>query len=56
MLKELKSDQEWVRLHAITALDEAGAAAKPALEAVREAQKDSNEYVRRVAAHVLEKS
>jgi N-sulfoglucosamine sulfohydrolase len=56
MIRELKSDQEWVRLHAVTALDELGGAAKPAMEALREALKDSNEYVRRVATHALERS
>ncbi len=53
LVRELKSDQEWVRLHAALALDELGGKAGPAREALRAAARDANNYVRRVAEHAL---
>ncbi len=46
--RELGSTNEWVRLHAATALDELGIA-----EPLRPMLNDSNEYVKRVAEHAV---
>lgn len=44
------SNEEWVRLYAVTALDEIGELARPALPALKEALNDTqNKYVVRVA-------
>ncbi|MFP4500718.1 MAG: sulfatase-like hydrolase/transferase [Candidatus Hydrogenedentota bacterium] len=54
LIAELKSDAEWVRLHAATALDHVGEKARPAIPALREALEDKeNKYVVRVANHAL---
>jgi uncharacterized sulfatase len=53
LVRELHNSSEWVRLHAAIALDELGGKARPALDALRQAQKDANEYVRRVADHAV---
>jgi len=45
--KELASPNEWLRLRAAIALDELGVAS----EALRNAARDANDYVRRIAAH-----
>ena len=52
--EELQSPHEWVRLHAATALDEAGEAARPALHELQAALEDGeNKYVVRVANHAV---
>ncbi len=54
LIKELKSDAEWVRLHAATALDHLDEKARPAVPALREALEDKeNKYVVRVANRAL---
>jgi len=50
---ELASPREWVRLAAALALDESGAKARPAADALRRALEDKNNYVPRVARHAL---
>lgn len=48
------SDEQWVRLLAVTALDELGEAARPAMDALKQALGDEqNKYVVRVASHAL---
>ena len=52
--KDLKSQEEWVRLQAALELDTIGDKAMPAVEPLREALKDKhNKYVVRVANHTL---
>jgi uncharacterized sulfatase len=54
LIRELASDQEWVRLHAAIALDEIGPKARPAKAALEQAKDDQrNNYVQRVAEHAL---
>ncbi|MBN2023680.1 MAG: sulfatase-like hydrolase/transferase [Pirellulales bacterium] len=54
LLRELASDQEWVRLAAAGTLDDMGPLAADARDALREAaQRDPNGYVVRVAKHAL---
>lgn len=51
---ELQSPHEWIRLHAATALDDAGRAARPALHELQAALDDrENKYVVRVANHAV---
>jgi len=51
---EAESDNEWVRLYAVTALDELGETARPAAPALKEALRDrENKYVVRVAYRAL---
>ena len=54
LIRELKHENEWVRLHAALALDELGEKARPARAALQETLgvKDSG-YVARVAEHAL---
>jgi uncharacterized sulfatase len=47
--KELTNPNEWLRLRAAIALDELGVAS----EALRNAARDANDYVRRIAAHAF---
>jgi HEAT repeat protein len=49
----LKDANPWVRHSAALALDEMGMKAAPALEAIKAAQSDSNEYVVRVVQSIL---
>ncbi|MFQ3592723.1 MAG: sulfatase-like hydrolase/transferase [Gemmataceae bacterium] len=49
----LKDTNPWVRHQAALALDEMGKAALPALESLREARLDKNEYVVRVVETIL---
>jgi uncharacterized sulfatase len=51
---ELKGTDQYVRLQSAIALDEMGARAKPAAEALRAAVDDENQYVGRVATHALQ--
>jgi len=54
LIEELASDRQWVRLHAAIALDEIDEQARPAIPALKEALKDSqNKYVVRVANRAL---
>ena len=51
---ELQSEEEWIRLYAVTALDEAGELARPALPLLKDALKDThNKYVVRIANHAV---
>jgi len=51
---ELQSPHEWIRLHAVTALDEAREKARPALHELQAALEDrENKYVVRVANHAV---
>ena len=50
----MNSDDEWVRLQAVTALDEIGDLARPATSALKKALDDKhNKYVVRIANHTL---
>jgi uncharacterized sulfatase len=49
----LRDKSEWVRLQAANVLDRLGEGARPALDAMKTAAKDRNEYVRRVMEHAL---
>ena len=49
----LKDVNPWVRLQSIQVLDRLGDAARPALEALKAARADGNEYVVRVAEHAV---
>ncbi|MBI1895898.1 MAG: sulfatase-like hydrolase/transferase [Acidobacteria bacterium] len=49
----LGHEEEWVRLHAALALDDLGTLAAQAKPTLRNALKDSNNYVPRVAEHAL---
>lgn len=51
---ELKSGEQWVRLHAAIVLDEMGSVARSAIGPLQDALKDENDYVRRVAMHAVE--
>jgi len=54
LIRELQSEEEWVRLHAAIALDRIGEKARPAIPVLRQALKDThNKYVVRVANHAL---
>jgi len=54
LVGELKSPNEWVRLGAAIILVKIGEKARPAIEALQEAMKDTeNKYVVRVANHAL---
>jgi uncharacterized sulfatase len=53
LVRELRHENEWVRLQAAIVLDEMGPAAKPATAALQAAREDSNNYVPRVANHAL---
>jgi len=54
LISELRSRHEWVRLHAAIVLDSIGDKARPAIDALRAALKDTdNKYVVRVANHAL---
>ena len=54
LIRELKSEHQWVRLSAASALDEIGETARPAIPALREALADKeNKYVARIANHAL---
>ncbi len=51
---ELKSEHQWVRLHAAIALDGIGEKARPCIAALHEALTDQpNKYITRVANHTL---
>jgi uncharacterized sulfatase len=49
----LKHDNEWVRHAAIQGLDRMGKTARPALDDIKTATSDSNDFVKRVARHAL---
>ncbi|MFN7934233.1 MAG: sulfatase-like hydrolase/transferase [Bryobacteraceae bacterium] len=53
LIKELTHSDPWTRLAAAQALDELGDKARPALDALRQALKDENRYVARVANHAI---
>jgi len=54
LVRELKSEHQWVRLSAASALDAIGETARPAIPALREALADKeNKYVVRIANHAL---
>jgi N-sulfoglucosamine sulfohydrolase len=54
LIKELQSEEEWVRLHAAIALDRIGEKARPAIPVLKQALKDThNKYVVRVANHAI---
>lgn len=54
LAKEVLSEHEWIRLQAVTALDELGEAARPTQNLLRAALKDTdNKYVVRVANHAV---
>jgi N-sulfoglucosamine sulfohydrolase len=53
LIKAMKDDNPWVRLQAIQVLDRLGDAALPALDALKAARGDANEYVVRVAEHAV---
>jgi uncharacterized sulfatase len=53
LMRELRSDDEWVRLQAANILDLLGDAAKPALDIFRALLNDPNQYVVRVANHAV---
>jgi len=54
LIGELKNPNEWVRLGAAIILDKIGEKARPAIDALQEAMKDTeNKYVVRVANHAL---
>jgi uncharacterized sulfatase len=52
---ELKSPEEWVRLHAALALDALGEKARPAIPAMQTALASGHRYVARVVNHSLNK-
>jgi uncharacterized sulfatase len=54
LVEGLKDRNEWVRLQAINDLDRIDDEARPALQALKAALEDSNEYVGRVAEHTLQ--
>ena len=54
LIDAMGSDNEWVRLRAINALDRLDGRAAPAESALREALEDPNDYVVRVAEHAVE--
>jgi len=52
--KSLRSPEQWSRLHAAIALDEAGEQARPAIAALKESLKNQpNKYITRVANKAL---
>lgn len=54
LVHDLEGPEEWVRLQAALALDELGEKARPCVDALRAALKDTeNKYVVRVANHAL---
>jgi uncharacterized sulfatase len=54
LIENTTSELEWIRLQAVTALDEAGEKARPAMPALNMALDDrENKYVVRVAQHAL---
>lgn len=54
LIEEVQSKQEWVRLHAVTVLDEIGERARPAIPVLKESLQDThNKYVVRVANRAL---
>ncbi len=54
LVRELQSEEEWVRLHAAIVLDRIGEKARPAIPVLRQALKDThNKYVVRVVNHAL---
>jgi arylsulfatase A-like enzyme len=53
LIAELKSPNEYVRLAAVTVLDDIGEQARPALEAIEALKDDPNGYVKRVVEHAL---
>ncbi|MBM3726183.1 MAG: sulfatase [Acidobacteria bacterium] len=54
LVRELDGPNDFARLQAVQALDEMGAAARPARARIARLEKeDSNDYVRRVAGHAL---
>lgn len=54
LAREASSEHEWIRLQAVTALDEIGEAARPAVDILADAIKDvDNKYVVRVANHAV---
>jgi arylsulfatase A-like enzyme len=55
LVRGLKHENEWVRLHAATVLDVLGSKADPVRDAIKAASSDKNEYVRRVIEHAIGK-
>ena len=54
LVRELQSNNEWLRVQAATALDEIGENARPAISALEKALDDpNNKYVVRIASHTL---
>jgi arylsulfatase A-like enzyme len=53
LTRSLREGGDWVRLQAADVLDRLGEKARPAIEALREAEKDKNPYVQRIVAHAL---
>jgi uncharacterized sulfatase len=54
LIKQVQNENEWVRLDAVTVLDELGELARPAIPVLKQALQDKeNKYVVRVANHAL---
>jgi arylsulfatase A-like enzyme len=53
LIAELKNANEYVRLAAVTVLDDLGERARPALDAIEALKDDKNGYVKRVVEHAL---
>ena len=53
LIRLMDNPEKGARLQAVHALDELGADAKPAAEALRKAVNDEFDYVQRVARHAL---
>ncbi len=51
--ESLRSEHEWVRLHAALVLDEIDEQARPAISALKSVMDDKNKYVVRVANRAL---
>ena len=53
LIAELEDPNEYVRLAAVTVLDDIGERARPALDAIEALKQDKNGYVKRVVDHAL---
>jgi len=53
LIRNLRQGGDWVRLQAADVLDRLGEKARPALDALKEAEKDKNQYVQRIVDHAL---
>jgi uncharacterized sulfatase len=53
LARALQDPNEWVRLHVATLLDALGTKADPIRDAIKAADSDKNDYVRRVIEHAL---